>query len=76
MNARMQMLASARRASAKPVEIKINPYPYRHRSVLTRIAQWFTPERGDYILGCIVVIVTAIASGWTAINWLVLRGWL
>lgn len=76
MNARMQMLASARRASAAPVEVTVRPYPYKHRSVLTRIAQWFTPDRADYLIGCIGVIGVVIAFGWTAINWLVLGGWL
>lgn len=76
MNARMKMLASARRASAAPVEININPYPYKHRSAFTRLAQWFTPDRVDRIIGWIGVIGTLGAFGWTAINWLVLGGWL
>lgn len=71
---RTQMISSARRVSARPVEVKVEPYPYRHRSFLTRVGLWFTPERGDYIIGCLGVIGAVIAFGWTVINWLVLRG--
>lgn len=66
----------------QPIHIRVDPNTEamndRHMrpSIFTRMAQWATAERADYVIGCIGVIGTVVAFGWTLINWMTLRGWL
>lgn len=57
MNARLIAAMNARRAAGKPIrQIDMRPHPYAHRSWLTRVAQWATPERADWIVAAMCLI--------------------